>query len=328
MINIWLLMARQWRIEYPGALYHVLSRGNGRQDIFLSDDDRVLFLDLIQELSDRFAIEVYAYVLMGNHYHLLLKTPDANLSRGMQWFGTAYTRKFNLLNNRSGHLFQGRFKSIIVENDAYLLRLSCYIHRNPLRAGIVERLSDYKWSSYQYYAYRKKAPDWLKTSLIFGQVSGKDKYQAYRRKAQQYANEKGSIWEDVRYGLAFGSENFLDDLKNKYLLQEKDAELPQHNRMYRDFDPKKIIVIASKAMQIDLELLRKSKRISKALKDQRDLLIYLVWESGRFSNQEIGLQLGISYSNVSRRIMGIRKKLDKDRGLKEEYKKISALIKV
>ena len=142
-------MARQWRIEYPGALYHILSRGNGRRDIFLSDDDRVLFLELIQEFSERFGIEVYAYVLMGNHYHLLLKTPDTNLSKGMQWFGTAYTRKFNLQNNLSGHLFQGRFKSIIIENDAYLLRLSCYIHRNPVRAGIVDRLSDYKWSSYR-----------------------------------------------------------------------------------------------------------------------------------------------------------------------------------
>ncbi len=116
-------MARQWRIEYPGALYHVLSRGNGRQDIFLTDDDRALFIELIQELSDRFNIEVYAYVLMGNHYHLLLKTIEANLSKGMQWFGTAYTRKFNLFNNRNGHLFQGRFKSIIVENEAYLLLL-------------------------------------------------------------------------------------------------------------------------------------------------------------------------------------------------------------
>lgn len=321
-------MARQWRIEYPGALYHVLSRGNARQDIFLTDDDRVLFLDLIQELSDRFNIEVYAYVLMGNHYHLLLKTLDANLSKGMQWFGTAYTRKFNLLNNRNGHLFQGRFKSIIVENEAYLLRLSCYIHRNPLKAGIVERLSDYQWSSYHWYAYRKKAPEWLKTSLIFGQVSGKNKYQAYRRKIQQYADEKGSIWEDVRHGLVYGSEKFLTDLKNRYLLKQKDVELPQHNKMYRDFDPERILGIASKAMRIDLDDLRNSKRVSKTLKDQRDILIYLLWESGRFANHEIGSLLGIGYSNVSRRIKEIRKRFDSDRWLCTEYRKVSALIKV
>ena len=244
---------------------------------------------------------------MGNHYHLLLKTLDANLSKGMQWFGTAYTRKFNLLNKRNGHLFQGRFKSIIVENDAYLLRLSCYIHRNPLKAGIVERLSDYKWSSYHWYAYRKKAPAWLKTSLILGQVSGKNKYQAYRRKVQQYADEKGSIWEDIRHGLVYGSESFLKDLKDRYLLKQKDVELPQHNRMYRDIDPERILGIASKAMRIDLNDLRNSKRISKTLRDQRDMLMYLLWESGRFGNQEIGSLLGIGYSNVSRRITEIRK---------------------
>ena len=135
-------MARQWRIEFPGALYHVLSRGNSGQDIFVSDDDRYLFLALLKELSERYNVEAYAYVLMSNHYHLLLKTMDANLSKAMQWFGTSFTRKFNLNNQHSGHLFQGRFKSIIVENDFYLLRLSCYIHRNPLRAGIVEQLAD------------------------------------------------------------------------------------------------------------------------------------------------------------------------------------------
>ena len=321
-------MARQWRIEYPGALYHVLSRGNGRQDIFLTDDDRGLFLDLLQEFSERFNIEVYVYVLMGNHYHLLVKTPDANLSKGMQWFGTAYTRKFNLLNSQSGHLFQGRFKSIIVQNDAYLLRLSFYIHRNPLRAGVVDHLSDYKWSSYHYYAYMKKAPPWLKTSLILGQMSGKNKNQAYRRKVQQYSNENGSVWEDVRYGLVYGSETFLDDLKKRFLSGQKNVELPQHNRMYRDVDPKKILEIASEAMQIDIDGIRKLKRIPKSLKDQRDLLIYLLWESGRFANQEIGSLLDISYSNVSRRIIEIRKKLEKDRGLRGRYESLSALIKV
>jgi len=321
-------MARQWRIEYPGALYHVLSRGNGRQDIFLTDDDRGLFLDLLQEFSERFSIELYAFVLMGNHYHLLLKTLDANLSRGMQWFGTAYTRKFNLLNNQSGHLFQGRFKSIIVENDAYLLRLSCYIHRNPLRAGIANRLSDYKWSSYQYYAYRKNAPAWMKTSQILGQVSGKDKNQTYRRKVQQYADEKFSVWEDVRHGLVYGSETFLNDLKKRFLSRQKDVELPQHNRMYRDVDPNKILKIASGAMEIDIDSVRKFKRIPKALKDKRDLLIYLLLESGRFTNHEIGSLFEISYSNVSRRIIEIKKRLGKDSGLRGRYKALSALIKV
>jgi len=321
-------MARQWRIEYPGALYHILSRGNGRQDIFLTNNDRRLFLTLIQEFSERFNIEVYAYVLMGNHYHLLLKTLDANLSKGMQWFGTTYTRKFNLTNNQSGHLFQGRFKSIIIENDAYLLRLSCYIHRNPLRAGIVDRLAEFKWSSYHYYAYRKKAPFWLKTILILNQLKGKDKNQACRRKVQQYADESGSIWEDVRHGLVYGSEGFLNDLKSRFLLNQKDVELPQHNKLFRDVDPQRILLSASEELHIDLDSVCKSRRVSRDERDQRDLIIYLLWESGRFVNRQIGTLLGISYSNVSRRISETKRRFDKDKGLEKKYLTLKAQIKV
>ena len=122
-----------------------------------------MFLTLLQEVSERYGIHIFAYVLMGTHYHLLIKTPQANLSKAMQWFGTAYARRFHIHNRTSGHLFHGRYKSILVENDAYLLRLSCYIHRNPLRAGLVNRLVDYPWSSYTYYGYKKKPPVWLDT---------------------------------------------------------------------------------------------------------------------------------------------------------------------
>jgi len=159
-------MARPWRIEYEGAYYHVLSRGNEGRDIFNDDKDRTLFIDTLGEVSDRFSVDIFAFVLISNHYHLLLRTNHANLSKAMQWLGVTYTRRFNNRHCRSGHLFQGRFKSIVVENDAYVVELSCYIHRNPLRAGIVKRLIDYKWSTYPVYAYGRKASDWLKTDLI------------------------------------------------------------------------------------------------------------------------------------------------------------------
>jgi len=135
-------MGRAWRIEYEGALYHILARGNELKDIFYDEEDRLLFLETIGEMSERYEIDIFAYVLMGNHYHILLRTNRANLSKSMQWLGLTYTRRFNIRHFRSGHLFQGRFKSIIVQNDAYLMQLSCYIHRNPLRAGIVERLAN------------------------------------------------------------------------------------------------------------------------------------------------------------------------------------------
>ena len=137
-------MSRPWRIEFKGALYHLLSRGNEGSDIFKNDQDRTGFLYAVGEMSERFDVDIFAYVLMDNHYHLLVKTRQANLKKAMQWFGTTYTQRFNRRHFRSGHLFQGRYKSIIIQNDAYLLQLSYYIHRNPLRAGMVRRLADYR----------------------------------------------------------------------------------------------------------------------------------------------------------------------------------------
>ena len=165
-------MSRAWRIEYEGAYYHLLSRGNQGGDIFINKDDRFLFLDTLGEMSERFEMDVYAYVLMSNHYHLLVRTRQANLKKAMHWFGTTYTQRYNRQHFRSGHLFQGRYKSIIVQNDAYLLQLSYYIHRNPLRAKMVKRLADYRWSSYRIYGYGKKTPDWLTTELILSHFKG------------------------------------------------------------------------------------------------------------------------------------------------------------
>ena len=143
-------MARPLRIEFDGAYYHILSRGNNKSSIFREEEDCRDFLDLLDQMNDRFSIDIYAYVLMGNHYHLLLQTRYGNLSKAMQWLGTSYTRRFDIRNRQSGHLFQGRFKSILVEDDSYFMNLSCYIHRNQIRAKMVKRLSDYKHSSYQY----------------------------------------------------------------------------------------------------------------------------------------------------------------------------------
>ena len=115
-------MTRQWRIEFEGAYYHILSRGNERRNIFHDNDDRISFLEILGKMSERFEVEVYAYILMDNHYHLLLKTNKPNISQSMQWFRTTYTRRYNIKHRRSGHLFQGRFKNFLVENDEYLMQ--------------------------------------------------------------------------------------------------------------------------------------------------------------------------------------------------------------
>jgi REP-associated tyrosine transposase len=321
-------MARQWRIEYPGALYHVLSRGNGGQDIFLSDDDRHLFLGLLEVLTERFHIEIYAYVLMNNHYHLLLKTVDANLSMAMQWFGTSYTRRFNLNNHRSGHLFQGRYRSIIVENDAYLMRLSCYVHRNQLRAGVIDRIADYPWSSYRFYAYKKKPPGWLNTKIILEQVSGDDRPKAYRTKVQEYSNEKKRFIEDIKHGLVYGSQDFLSDLKTRFLNSKKDVELPQHNSLFQEFDPDVLFAKASGILGFDIEGVRNARRISAGEKENRDLLIYFFWNTGRMSNRQIGAAIGLTYSAVSRSVKTIRDRISSEKHLRNTYQKLKSQFKV
>jgi len=321
-------MARQWRIEFEGALYHILSRGNGQQDIFLGDEDRNCFIDVLGEMSERFAVDIFAYVLIDNHYHILLRTQKPNLSKSMQWLGTTYTRRFNLNHFRSGHLFQGRYKSIIIENDAYLLRLSHYIHRNPLRAGIVQRLADYPWSSYLAYAYNKRHPDWLKTDVILKQYNVKDKRRAYRLKVQNYSDEKNRIWEDVRHGLIYGSQNFVDKIKSNYLTDQSRDELPQLRRMLKGTEPGMVLHKAAKVLDCNVENFKQSRRISKDDKDDRDLLIYFLWETGIYTNREIGELLGVTYSSISRRVNIAKERFKKKRQFNKKYQHLKSLIKV
>jgi len=321
-------MARAWRIEYEGALYHVLSRGNQRQAIFADDEDRLVFLTTLSEMAERFEVEVCAYVLMGNHYHLLLRTRRANLSRAMQWFGVAYTSRFNIKNQKSGHLFQGRFKSILVENDAYMLQLSYYIHNNPLRAGMVKRLADYRWSSYTAYAYRKNHPPWLNSELILSQLANVgNRNRAYRDNMKKYASEESRVWEDMRHGLILGSLRFLESIKERYLPEVPHREIPQQRQAARLAFSETDLRHASQRLGCDLEKFRKAARVSADAANKRDLLIFLARQSGGLTNQEIGEMLGLSYSAVSRRVSLFKEKLAADKALSREYDRIRAMMR-
>lgn len=321
-------MARQWRIEYEGAFYHVLSRGIEQRDIFDDEVDRFNFLNILGSMSERFNIDTYAYVLMNNHYHLLIKTNGSNLSRSMQWLGTTYTGRFNQRHGRKGHLFQGRFKSIIIENDAYLIQLSCYIHRNPVRAGLVERLADYRWSSYPAYAYGRAQPSWLDTDFLLSQFNVRDKHKAYREKVQDYAREEKCIWEDVRHGLILGTEEFIDRIKSTYLSGEPHQEIPQQRMILKNHDRATLLFKGAEILKCDIEVFRQASRIKDSQKEDRDLLIYLLWEQGQYNNSEIGDPFGLGYSSVSRRVSIVKSKLEKDQELRRKYEKIKSLIKM
>lgn len=322
-------MARAWRVEYEGALYHVLSRGNEKQNIVTNDDDRKLFLATVGEMAKRFEIDLFVYVLMDNHYHFLFRTNRANLCRSMQWFGATYTKRFNLRHNRSGHLFQGRFKNMLVQNNAYLLQLSYYIHRNPLRAGMVRRLADYKWSSYRAYAYSKHHQNWLNTKVILSQFSNvEDQHQAYRENIQKYSKEEQRVWENLRHGIFVGTEKFVRKIKKRYLPGVPHAELPHQKQIIKDVNIDMVLSKAAAILKCDMDLCRESNRISQSVKADRDLLIYIAWQLGMVTNREIGEKFGLTYSAVSQRVRVIKEMLSKDKELERKYWYIKSLMKI
>jgi hypothetical protein len=231
----------------------------------------------------------------------------------MHWFSGTYTRRFNNRHERSGHLFQGRFKSILVENEAYLLQLSCYIHRNPLRAGLVERLSDYPWSSYSAYAHGQKPPDWLSTQLILKHFNAPNPRQAYRETVQRYAQEEPRLWEDLRHGFILGSKQFVEFVRKRFLPEHPTAAVPQQLRLARDRELRDILAAAAGQLGCDLPNLAAKRRVSGADKEKRDVLVYWVWQGGLFTNQEIGALFGLTYSAVSHCVQEIKKKLLKDK---------------
>jgi putative transposase len=157
------------RIEFPGAVYHITARGNERKMMFLDDHDREAFLVLMRQVKERFNWLIHSYVLMGNHYHLLVETVEANLSRGMRQLNGVYTQVFNRRHKRVGHLFQGRFKAILIEKDSYLLEISRYLALNPVRTGMVSRAEEWPWSSYRTTIGIADPPSWLQVDWILEQ---------------------------------------------------------------------------------------------------------------------------------------------------------------
>ncbi len=208
------IMSRQLRLQFPGAVYHVTSRGNARQDIFADDADRARFLDLLGREIEQHRWRCHAYCLMGNHYHLLVETPEANLSRGMGRLNMAYAQSFNRRHERVGHLFQGRFHAVVVEKDSHLLELCRYLVLNPGRAGIAARPEDWPWSSYRATASGRRGPDWgpdwLTTRWVLQHFGGTDARgrRAYRRFVREGV-EAASPWDDLRAGAFLGGQGFL-----------------------------------------------------------------------------------------------------------------------
>ena len=193
-------MSRPLRLEFIGALYHVTSRGDRREEIYDTDQDRESFLAILGEVCERYNWVCHAYCLMSNHYHLLIETPDANLSKGMRQLNGVYTQTYNRANDKAGHVFQGRYKAILVEKEAYLLELSRYIVLNPVRAKMVRSAKDWRWSSYRATVGQSPTPSWLTTDWVlsaFGRIK-KKAIQNYRTFVSEGRGQP-SPWYDLRH---------------------------------------------------------------------------------------------------------------------------------
>jgi REP element-mobilizing transposase RayT len=218
-------MARPIRIEYAGGLYHVTSRGNARQHIFLDDGDYRLFLKTLGDVVERFRWIIHAYCLMGNHYHLLIETPQANLSMGMRQLNGVFTQKYNRRHERTGHLFQGRFKAFIIDKDAYILELSRYIVLNPVRAGLVSSVEEWPWSSYRAMAGSQISEPFIHTDWLLGLFS--DIKSQARRLYISFVNE-GAVVESplkaAKGGLLVGSPSFVEKFRDALAVSDAGEE--------------------------------------------------------------------------------------------------------
>ncbi|MGB9629275.1 MAG: transposase [Thermodesulfobacteriota bacterium] len=213
-------MSRPLRIEYPGAFYHITSRGNEKRSIYQTEKDYQRFIGYLESATERYGAKIHCFCLMPNHYHLLLETPRGNLHSILHHLNTSYTNYFNLKTGRVGHLFQGRYKGILVDKDNYALELSRYIHLNPVRAHLVKDPSQYPWSSYLAYSGKEKGWDWLQTDFILDQLSSKKReacrqYQAYVREVIEKDLE--NPLKKVMASTLLGSEKFVEEVKRRWL---------------------------------------------------------------------------------------------------------------
>ena len=224
-------MARPLRIEYAGAFYHVMHRGNAGADIFKSVRDREKFLEYVGKAVERYQIKIHTYCLMTNHYHFLIETSQANLSQAIKWINVGYVAYFNRKRRRTGHLFQGRFKAVVIDADEYLKHLSRYIHLNPVRAGMVERCQDYPWSSYPVFGGYAKSPEWLETDWLLSlfDQNRKKAMERYREFVESVQNEKiEDPSKGIVSGVILGGTDFINWIKLNFLSKAPDIkEKPQ-----------------------------------------------------------------------------------------------------
>lgn len=317
-------MARQLRIEFEEAFYHITSRGNLRDRIFFDDKDREKFLEILQRTKERYSYLLHAYTLMDNHYHLLIDTPKANISRIMQNINTIYTVHINRKYRRSGYLFQGRFKGLVVDKDEYLVTLSRYIHLNPVRANIGQKPEEYRWSSYNAYTDNKLRDSLVDTADTLSYFSEKHSEAAKRYKAFVEAEIGGgeNPFKDVESGVILGGQGFKEKIRELIDRIKVDDELPQVKRLKETLSIEKIITVCCSFYNKTLkDLLKKGKN-----RNERQAAIYLSKVLSGKKNIEVGRYFGIKGSAVSETLKTVEQRMIEDEMFQRDIKKLKGMI--
>ena len=341
-------------MDYAGAWHHVMNRGIERREVFLDDDDRRAFIRLLSELEENFGVEVHAYCLMDNHYHLALHTHEANLSRAMRWLGQSYSQGFNRRHDRVGPLFQGRFKSLAVDPEDWLTQLSVYIHLNPLRvlrlglgkaddkresAGLGEHpgvkvvdarlkgLRAYRWSSYVFYGGYRKCPEWFKTKKILGSF-GKtinEQRQGYRRfvKERLKRGTEESWIERFRDEIAIGGAGFVERLRNEFR-EGVTRETSGRKRMERTLGLDVIIGTVEKFRGEP-----KENWLKRHGDEGKWMILLLARHRSGMTLRELGEAFGgMDYVAVSVGVSRYEKKLTSNKAIKRRFNQVAKMLNV
>lgn len=277
-------MSRPLRIEYPKAVYHVTSRGNARSKIFADEYDKEQFLEVFASVVKRYNWLCHAYCLMDNHYHILIETPDSNLSMGMRQLNGVYTQGYNRRHSKTGHVFQGRYKSILVQKENYLLELCRYIVLNPIRAKMVNRPENWKWSSYMATVGLRDVPehltvDWILSQLGNKKTTAKRRYKAFVMEGVQ----KESPWGDLQGQIILGEKEFTNKFKELLADKEQIKEIPRQQRYVN---------------RLALSEIFKEGKVKDKLK--RNIHIHTAHIKFGYTLKEIADYLGIHYTTVSK----------------------------
>ena len=318
-------MSRPLRIEYPGAWYHVMNRGRRGEKIFLDRKDYLTFLDLLKESSDTWHIHIAGYCLMPNHYHLLVHTPKANLSRSMRHINGVYTQRFNRRHGIDGQLFRGRYKSILVDADSYILQLLRYIHRNPARAGLVKESDNYEWSSHRGYISNGKKWDWLYKDFALSMLASVKSLR--RRFYRQFMAEADSeeilqVFTGKKWPSVLASKEFIDSLKERFFSKKRHQEIPESTILSPDKE--RIKQSVCDFYGVKEEILCKSKR--GVVNEPRNVAIYLARILRNDSLGEICRDYGLKkYSSAGSAIERVNGQRSRDKKFKGRIDKIISM---